>query len=167
MLSILTTISAAITLAMIGVMAGIFFTFSNSVMRGLDAIDPGHAIRAMQSVNRKILNPVFLATFTLPPIFAATTGGLLLWVGETWAAAIFFLAAATYVLGAIVPTAAVNVPLNTTLDAATVPTGTTEAARLWSDYSTRWTRWNTLRALISTISLLIVGLAIFAWGRQW
>src|SRR5215217_837344 len=157
MLSILTTISAAITLAMIGVMAGIFFTFSNSVMRGLDAIDAAHAVRAMQSVNRKILNPVFLATFTLPPILAAATGGLLLWLGQTWAAVIFFLAAVTYVAGAIVPTAAVNVPLNNALDAATVPADASEAARLWSDYSTRWTRWNTLRAGISTISLLLVG----------
>jgi uncharacterized membrane protein len=167
MLSLVTTISATATLATIGLMAGVFYAFSVSVMRGLDAIDACQAIRAMQSINRKILNPLFLATFTLAPVFAAVTGGLLLWLGETWAAVIFFLAAATYVLGAIVPTATVNVPLNNALDAATVSDDANEAARLWSDYSTRWTQWNTLRAAICTVSLLLAGLALFAWGRQW
>jgi uncharacterized membrane protein len=167
MLSILTTISAVITLAFIGLMAGVFFAFSVSVMRGLDAIDPGSAIRAMQSINRKILNPVFLATFVLAPVAGAVTGALLLGLDETWAAAIMFLAAVAYVLGSIVPTATVNVPLNNALDAATVPAEANEAARLWADYSPRWTRWNTLRALVCTVSLLLAGLALFAWGRHW
>lgn len=167
MLSTITAISAAVTLALIGAIAGVFYAFSVSVMRGLDAIEPDHAIRAMQSINRKILNPVFLATFTLAPVFAAITGALLLWLDQTWAAIISFLAGVTYVLGAIFPTATVNVPLNNRLEAATVSTDPTGAARLWSDYSTRWTRWNTIRALITSLSLLLVGLAIFAWGRQW
>lgn len=167
MLSVVTTISATATLATIGLLAGVFFAFSVAVMRGLDTIDAPAAIRAMQSLNRKILNPVFLATFTLASVFAAVTGALLLWLGETWAAVIVFLAAATYVLGAIVPTARINVPLNNSLNTATVPTDPAEAAQLWTDYSTRWTRWNTARAVMSTLSLLLVGLAIFAWGRQW
>jgi uncharacterized membrane protein len=167
MLSILTTISAGITLAFIGLMAGVFFAFSVSVMIALDAIEPGNAIRAMQSINRKIQNPVFLATFVLAPIAGAVTGGLLLGLGETWAAIIMFLAAAAYVLGSFVPTGRINVPLNNALDTTTVPADSNEAARVWTDYSTRWTRWNTLRALICTLSLLLAGLALFAWGRQW
>jgi uncharacterized membrane protein len=167
MLSILTTISAAVTLALTGAMAGLFFAFSVAVMRALEAIAPEEAIRAMQSINRKILNPLFLATFLLAPVAGAVTGALLLGLGETWAAAIMFLAAVVYVLGSFVPTGRVNVPLNNALDAAAVPADPNEAARLWSDYSTRWTRWNTLRAVVCTISLLLAGLAIFAWGRQW
>jgi uncharacterized membrane protein len=167
MLSILTAVSAGVTIALIGLMAGVFFAFSVSVMLGLDAIEPGNAIRAMQSINRKIQNSVFLATFVLAPIAGAVTGGLLLGLGETWAAVIMFLAAVAYVLGSLVPTGRINVPLNSALDAATVPADPNEAARLWSDYSTRWTRWNTLRAVICTISLLLSGLALFAWGRQW
>jgi uncharacterized membrane protein len=74
---------------------------------------------------------------------------------------------ALYVAGAIGVTAARNVPMNDALDAADVPTDPNEAAKLWADYSERWTRWNTLRAAFSTLSLLLVGLAIFAWGREW
>jgi uncharacterized membrane protein len=167
MLSVLTAISAGVTLASIGLMAGVFFAFSVSVMRGLDAIEPGCAIRAMQSINRKILNPVFLLAFMLAPVVGAVTGVLLLLLDETWAAAIMFLAATIYLLGSIVATGGVNVPLNNALDAATVPADPAEAARLWSDYSTRWTRWNTLRALACAVGLLFAGLALFAWGRHW
>jgi uncharacterized membrane protein len=60
----------------------------------------------------------------------------------------------------------VNVPKNEALDDAHVPTDTNEAARLWSDYSARWTWWNTVRTVFSSISMLLVGLAIFVWGRQ-
>lgn len=167
MLSTLAALSAGVTLALTGAMAGLFYAFSVSVMPGLNAIEAEHAIRGMQSINRKILNPVFLATFTLAPVAAAVTGGLLLWHGQTWAAVIIFLAAAAYVLGAIIPTAVVNVPMNEALDAANVPTDPNEAAKLWTDYSGRWTRWNTLRAAFSSLSLLLVGLAVFAWGREW
>ena len=167
MLSTITAIAATVTLALTGAMAGVFYAFSVSVMLGLDAVGAEHAIRAMQSINRKILNPMFLATFTLAPVAAALTAGLLLWDGQAWAAVISFLAAATYVLGAFVPTMVVNVPMNDALDGATVPADPNDAAKLWSEYSGRWTRWNSLRAAFSTLSLLLVGLAIFAWGREW
>jgi uncharacterized membrane protein len=157
--------SVVVTLVLAGWMAGVFYTFSNSVMPGLDAINPDHAIRAMQSINRKILNPVFLTTFVGTPIAAVVTGVLLLVLEETPAATLSFLAAAAYALGAFAPTAIVNVPMNQALDAAEVPSDVREAAKLWSSYSLRWTRWNTLRAAGSSLSLMLAGLAIFAWGR--
>jgi uncharacterized membrane protein len=166
MLSTFAAISATVTLALTGAMAGVFYAFSIAVMPGLDGIQAEHAIRAMQSINRKILNPVFLATFVLAPVAAAVTGGLLLWLGQTAAAVVCFLAAVTYVLGTFVPTVVVNVPMNEGLDSADVPTDPDAAARLWSDYSTRWTRWNTARAVFSALSLLLVGLSLFVWGRQ-
>ena len=166
MLSTLAALSATVTLALSGAMAGLFFAFSVSVMPGLDGIAADQAIRAMRSINRKILNPVFFVAFVGAPVAAAVTGGLLLWLDQTAAAVVSFLAAAAYVLGAFVPTVVVNVPLNEALDAAEVPTDPHDAARRWTDYSGRWTRWNTLRAAFSTVSLLLVGLAIFVWGRQ-
>jgi uncharacterized membrane protein len=166
MLSTFAAVSATVTLALTGAMAGLFYAFSVSVMPGLDAIKAEHTIRAMQSINRKIQNAVFFATFLLAPVAALATGGLLLWLGQPWAAVVFFLAAATYVLGAFVPTVVVNVPMNEALDVAHVPTDTDEAAKLWSGYSARWTWWNTVRTVFSSISMLLVGLAIFVWGRQ-
>jgi uncharacterized membrane protein len=165
MLSAVAAITATVTLALTGAVAGLFYAFSVSVMPGLDRINPDQAIRAMTSINRKILNAVFFTTFFGAPVAAVATGALLLSLDETRAAVVFFLAAAAYVVGVLGPTMAVNVPMNEALDAVDVPTDATEAARVWSDYSGRWTRWNTLRALFNTISLLLVGLALFFWGR--
>ena len=108
-----------------------------------------------------------ISSFVLAPVAAAVTGGLLLVLDQGWAAVVSFLAAATYLLGAFAPTAVVNVPLNNELDRATVPVEPGEAARRWAAYSGPWTRWNHLRTLFSMLSLLLVGLAIFVWGRQW
>jgi uncharacterized membrane protein len=117
MLSDAAAIAATITLALIGGMAGLFSAFSISVMPDLDAVKLEQAIRAMQSMNRKTLNPVFLPIFTGTPLAAAGTGGLLLRLDRGWAAILFLLAAATYVLGTVLPTIAVNVPMNEALAA--------------------------------------------------
>jgi uncharacterized membrane protein len=46
-----------------GLMAGLFFAFSVSVMGALARIQPSEGIAAMQSINRVILNPVFFLAF--------------------------------------------------------------------------------------------------------
>ena len=166
MTSAITAISAAATLALAGSMAGLFYAFSVSVMPGLDRSKPDAAIQTMQSINRAIQNPVFLVSFLGAPVAAAATGALLLTLGHTRAAILSFLAAAAYLLGALAPTAIVNIPMNNALDATTVPADVNQAAGVWSDYSGRWTRWNTLRAVSCTISLLFAGYSLFVWGRH-
>ena len=54
---------------------------------------------------------------------------------------------------AVVPTALVNVPMNEAL-AAIDPAGV-DAAALWSNYSARWTFWNTVRTLTTTAALAV------------
>jgi uncharacterized membrane protein len=165
MIGTLTAWSAAVTLAVTGAIAGVYYAFSVAVMPGLNATDAGTAIRAMTSINQKIQNPMFVVTFLGPPILGVLTGVLLLMLGHKPAAVLFFLAAAVYLVGAFIPTMVVNVPMNDALDAAGVPTDPAEAARLWSDYSSRWTGWNTVRAGASVISLLLAGLGVYLWGR--
>jgi uncharacterized membrane protein len=166
MLSFIAAVCATLALALTGVMAGLFYAFSVSVMPGLDVIRAEHAIRAMQSINRNIQNPVFLVSFLFAPIAAAVTGVLLLFLDQTTAAIIFFLAAAIYVLGVLAPTFVMNVPMNEALDVVEVSPTTSDDAQHWSDYSLRWTWWNSLRTLLNLLSLLLIGLALFVWGRQ-
>lgn len=179
MVSSLTAFAATLTLAMIGAMAGLFFAYSVSVMIALDRVNSAEAIRAMQSINQRIQNPVFLTVFMLAPVAAGVTGGLLYKLGHNHAAIAFVLAGIVYLVGSIGVSAAVNIPLNNDLDnvelvqpssssATTVITTSTgeTADQVWSDYSTRWTRWNHLRTLLNLVSLLLVGLGLFLWGRQ-
>ncbi|WP_433412221.1 DUF1772 domain-containing protein [Microtetraspora malaysiensis] len=166
MLFALTAASAVVALLLTGAIAGLFYGYSVSVMPAFDGIAAEHGIAAMRSVNEKILNGRFFASFFGTPVASAVTGGLLLALGETPAAVLFFAAAATYVLGAFLPTVVVNVPMNEALAAATVPADPDEAARLWAEFSGRWTRWNTVRAVFCLVSLLLVGLAGFVWARS-
>jgi len=157
-------ITAAVTLALTGLAAGMFFAYSVSVMLGLDDIRPDAAMAAMRSINRRIQNPVFFLAFLGAPLFALVTGVLLLAAGPGRAAVLFLAAAGVYLVGAFGVTVVVNVPMNDALDAAETPADPAEAARRWSAYSRRWTRWNTVRAVFSLVSLVLVGVAGADWA---
>ncbi|GAA4205377.1 DUF1772 domain-containing protein [Microbispora amethystogenes] len=157
--------SAALSMLMTAGMAGTFFGFSAGVMPGLNAAGASSAIDAMNAVNVRIQNPVFLAAFVLAPVVTAGTGALLLSRSGSGAAWPFFAAAAVYAVGVILPTAAVNVPMNDALAAVVVHGDPVEAAKIWSDYSPRWTAWNTGRAAAGAVSLLLMGYGVYRWGR--
>jgi uncharacterized membrane protein len=166
MKSALAGVSVTLSLIMAAGMAGAFFGFSTGVMPGLDAARPGAAIDAMQGINQKIQNPVFIATFLLVPVMAIAAGVLLLTLDQKSAALLFFVAAGVYFLGALVPSFAVNIPMNNDLDGVAIPGDTAEAAKIWSDYSGRWTAWNTFRAVSGWASLLAMSLGVYLWGRN-
>ncbi|MEW9553655.1 DUF1772 domain-containing protein [Nonomuraea sp. NPDC050783] len=142
-------ILALVTLVLHGLLAGLFYTFSMSVVPGLNAVEPAQAEAAMRSVNRKILNPWLFVVFLGSPVAALVTGLL----ADGAAAAWFLAAAAVGFAGSFLVTAAINVPMNNALDAGTMP---------WKDYTRRWTAWNTLRAAASVAALALVGAGLIA-----
>ena len=143
-------------------MAGFFFAYSSSVMLGLDSAGPGHAIPAMQAINLTVRNPVFFVAFFGTPAAALASAVVFLAARRPLAATLFLIAGLVYFLGALLPTALVNVPMNEALAIATVPADPRAALKLWSDFSVPWTWWNTLRTAFSALSLLLVGAAILA-----
>ncbi|GAB3134039.1 DUF1772 domain-containing protein [Microbispora hainanensis] len=158
-------VAAGLSTLMTAGIAGTFFGFSVGVMPGLNAAPASSAIDAMNAMNVKIQNPVFLAAFVLAPVAAAGAGGLLLATPRSGAAWPFFAAAAVYVVGVLLITAAVNVPMNNALAAAAHGDPAEAAARIWADYSARWTTWNTWRAVAGAVSLLLMGYGAYRWGR--
>lgn len=161
-----TAIFAACTLLLTGAIAGFFYAYSSSVMFGLDAVDPRQAIVAMQGINARVRNAVFFPAFFLTPVAALVTAGLLVAAGHRVAATCMAAASVVYVGGGFLPTILISVPMNEALATAGVPSTVDEAAKLWSDYSARWSWWNGLRTFFSMISLVLVGAGIYAWGRQ-
>ncbi|MEV4170488.1 anthrone oxygenase family protein [Nonomuraea sp. NPDC049709] len=140
-------VMALVTLLLHGALTGLFYTFSMSVMPGLNAIDPDQAEAAMRSINRKILNPWLYLAFLGSPIAALVTGFL----ADAPAAIWFFAAAGVSFVGSFLVTMVINVPMNNALDAGTMS---------WKDYSPRWTAFNTLRAVASAAGLVLVGVAL-------
>lgn len=136
---------------MFGLMAGFFYAFSVCVMAGLDRLPPAEAIHAMQTINAAVRNPVFFVTFFLTPVVALATAALAFQVGDTRQALFMAAAAAVYILAAAAPTALVNVPMNEAL--AAVAPANADAAAVWTAYSDRWTAWNTVRTVTSTLAM--------------
>jgi uncharacterized membrane protein len=122
-----------------GLNAGLFFIFSNTIMRSFDRLPAAGAVAAMNSINRVILNPLFFLVFfgTALPCLVLLVSRLdspLLVVGSLF-----------YLIGSIGVTMVCNVPLNDQL--AKVSPTANDMESQWHDYRGPWTRWNHVRAV--------------------
>jgi uncharacterized membrane protein len=127
-----------------GLMAGLFFAFSVSVMKALARLPSADGIAAMQSINVAIINPVFFAAFfgTAAACFLVMSASLFRWHN---AGTVYLLAGgALYLVGTFFVTLMFNVPKNNAL--ASVAPANPESASLWTDYLSKWTAWNHVRA---------------------
>ena len=140
-----------------GLIAGLFWGWSVSVSRGLAGVSDRTYVSTMQSVNRAILNPVFLIVF-MGSIFVLAGAALAAFLnGETRRGWWMTGAAITYAVGVFGITAAGNVPLNEQLDAFDLEGGTDDAvAAARRKYERPWNRLHYIR---STLSVLVVALA--------
>jgi uncharacterized membrane protein len=140
-----------------GLIAGVFFAFSTSVMPGLARLPKPAAALAMQESNRTIQNPLFLLVFlgtALVCVLVAVAALVSGYAGAVWLVA----GALLYVVCGFVVTMVVNVPMNNRLDRA--DPDSPEGAEIWTEYLSRWTAWNHFRILACTLAtaLLAVGL---------
>ena len=139
-----------------GIMAGIYFTFSVFAMRSFAELGDEAGARAMQVLNRVIVQTAFLPLFFASTISCAA----LVVLGLMGHAGTFVIAgSAAYVLGMFAVTVAGNVPLNNRLDA--VDAASEQGRALWRDYLVRWTRFNHVRTVSSTAAM-----ALLAAGMQ-
>jgi len=130
-----------------GLVAGLFYAFSISVLPALRATPAAVLVEVMQRVNRAILNGWFFLCFVgalvlglAAAILAAVDGD----PGVLAPATIGFLLYAVQ----IVVTRTVNIPLNDALDAA----GTTDPEAARRAFEARWVRWNHVRTWLCTVS---------------
>lgn len=135
---------ALLKLSMI-IMIGLYFIFSNTVMKSLKNMESGADV--MVEINRVIVNPVFMAIFILSGVgsvyFIFTAEGALRISGV-----IFFI-------GTTVITIIKNVPLNNKLEEKVAPNLRKE---FWREYLQRWVFWNHLRTLSGITSGLLIAI---------
>jgi uncharacterized membrane protein len=136
-----------------GLVAGVFFAFSNFVMAGLGRLAPVGGAAAMNSINVTVINPAFMLA-----LFGTGLACLVLAAGA-WGSLgqlsgkLALLASVLYVVGCVGVTMLCNVPLNSVLAAA--QPGTPGADTLWSRYLIDWTMWNHVRTLASLLSAIL------------
>jgi uncharacterized membrane protein len=138
-----------------GLIAGVFFAFSTSVMKALGRLPAHEGIAAMQSINIVILNPLFLGVFMGTALACVVLAFSALFGWQRPGAIWLLIGSILYLVGSLLVTAVLNVPMNDTL-ASAVPDNTNSAA-LWADYLNRWTMWNhvrTVASIASTVSFI-------------
>jgi uncharacterized membrane protein len=156
------TVLVAGTLAM-GLMAGVFGIYANAIMPGLRKTDDRTFVASFQSIDRAIINPLFMTTFFSGLVLPALAVALLVSDDERsvlpWAAAAFVL-----YLFVVVTTIAVNVPRNDGIKAAGRPDDIADLGAVRRRFDERrWARWNAERAVLSlaAFACLIGGLVEF------
>ncbi|HEY7382093.1 MAG TPA: anthrone oxygenase family protein [Beijerinckiaceae bacterium] len=144
------TFAAAIGSALV---AGIFFAFSTFVMAALGRIPADQGIRAMQSINVTVINPLFMLAFmgTGAVCLALVAGAYIRW--DETSSKLMLIASILYLIGCIGVTMVLNVPLNDAL--AAVEASTPEAAAVWARYLADWTFWNHVRTVAPLISAVL------------
>ena len=144
-------------------MAGLFFAFSVAVMGALARIQPPEGIRAMQSINRVILNPLFLIVFLGTAAVCLLVAVTSLWRWHEAGAACMVTGCVLYLVGTFLVTMLFNVPLNNALDAAAP--SSPDGARLWARYLSTWTAWNHVRAITSTAATAALMIGLYLQAR--
>lgn len=144
---------------------GFFFAWVCSTMWGLDRADPRVAIEAMQEMNASVRNWVFFPAFFLTPLVTGAWAITLRRSGRGRPALLAAGAAVLYLLGGIVFTQVLNIPMNEALAQVEIPRGRAEAAEIWQDYSSAWQLRNIIRTVFSGICVVLVGFALRGAGR--
>jgi uncharacterized membrane protein len=154
--NLVTAVSAVVAMLGSALIAGVFFAFSNFIMKALARVPSEEGIAAMQSINVVVINPSFLGAFMGTAVISLVLAGLAV---NSWGmpSSPWFLAGAlSYLIGTFLVTGLGNVPLNDQL--AAVSAADASAVAVWQHYLDRWTMLNTVRtaaALAAAISLTI------------
>lgn len=130
-----------VALVAAGLLAGVFYSYTVSVMPGLARGDDKTFVEGMRGINIAIINGWFMLTFLGAPILAAVAiflnlrGGAMLW---------WIIAGFGCLLAELVITGALSIPLNNALEA-----GRDGYAQLRAQFEAPWVKWNLLRTLFS------------------
>ncbi len=144
-----------------GLVAGVFLTFSDFMMKSLTDIAGAHGLSAMQAINRRVYGSLFLGLFfamTVVSAFLIPYAALVIsGAAATWIA----VGGGIYVAGVFVVTVAVNVPMNKKLDRLKDPL---DGDAYWLRYAARWTRWNHVRTAAAAGASICLVMGAFAVG---
>ena len=141
--------------------AGFVFAFASVIMQGIRRLSDRDFLRAFQEMDHVIQrNQPFFMLVWLGSV-ASLLVGLLLgsWHLEGIDRLLLVAAAAIYLLGVQLPTAAINVPLNNRLQELDLDSlGESEIGEARVLFEARWIKWNLIRTIlaVSTAALLML-----------
>lgn len=140
-----------------GIMAGIFFTWSNAVTTGLGRLIDLQYLRAFQSMNRTILNPAFFLAIFGPALLLPLSSFMHFKALPNYVFWMLLAASLLYLIGVIVITFAGNIPLNNILDKSVLDEFSLEDAKALRDaFENKWNSLNWIRTYCSLGAFLLL-----------
>ncbi|MFC6463691.1 DUF1772 domain-containing protein [Marinilactibacillus sp. GCM10026970] len=133
-----------------GLIAGMFFAFSNFIMKAFSKVSHSNGLASMQEINKTVLNPWFFLFFLGTALTSLVLVFLFFFTPlvTLWG----LLGAAFYFFGCFMVTGTRNVPLNNEL--AKVDAQDKES-EVWRNYLKTWTIWNHVRTLNSLVAMIL------------
>lgn len=126
-----------------GLVAGVFLTFSDFVMKSLFASQPAAGTEAMQIINRKVYQSIFMVLLIgMIPVSAVIALYAYVYV-EGLVSTYLIAGGLLYFFGVFLVSMVGNIPMNQTLEA--LPQGGVAAQAYWPGYVKGWVLWNHIR----------------------
>ncbi len=154
----ISNIILVITATLTALIAGLFYSWSCSVMLGFARLKDKEFVSVMQQTNRAIQNPLFFISFLGAPILLPVS--TFLSSGTSPRFALLLAATVIYLTGTFGVTVFGNVPLNNALDRFDLESATDEEiSRRRANFERRWNNLNTIRTVTSTLALILIIIA--------
>jgi uncharacterized membrane protein len=145
-----------------GLMAGIFFTWTNAVKPGIGTLDDMTYMKAFQAMNRLILNRLFYIVFILPVLTISISTYMSFGSTKLYVFELFLLSTLLYMLGVFLITILGNIPLNELLENTDLEKiSLTELSDLRGKIENKWNNFNLIRTVSSFISFLLLVICLF------
>jgi uncharacterized membrane protein len=162
-MEVLRTVALVLATMSMGLMAGVFGLYAHTVMPGLGKTDDRTFVGAFQAMDRAILNPWFmLGGFMGALVFSLAAAALQLGVASVWP---WTVAALILYVVVVVITFWVNLPRNNAIKAAGDPDDIADLATVRARFDEpTWSRWNVVRAVLSTAAFACLAWALVEHG---
>lgn len=128
-----------------GLIAGLFYAYSCSVMPGLARMDDKTFVEAFRNINIAIINGWFMLSFIGTMVLMVVAAVLHLPEADRAPLPWIIAAAVIYLVTSFIVTGVANVPMNNRLEAAAA--SGTDYAAIRAQFEAGWVRWNTVRAV--------------------
>jgi uncharacterized membrane protein len=156
------TLTLIVAIVSTGLMAGIFFTWSNAVKPGIGTLDDMTYMKAFQAMNRLILNPLFYLVFILPVLSIAISTCMSFGSTKEYVFELLLTATLIYCLGVFLVTIAGNIPLNELLEHTDLEKiSQIELSDLRGKIETKWNNFNLVRTISSFIAFVLLVISFY------
>jgi uncharacterized membrane protein len=138
---------------------GLYFGYSVSVNGGLHRLNNSEYVKAMQSINVAIQNPIFFVSF-IGPLLLLPLATFLQGHTNSMQFALLLASSVLYIAGSFGVTTIGNVPLNQRLAKFDVTNAAgNEIAQARSAFEKSWNRLHTIRTLSSIAATVLIFVA--------